>query len=459
MGMALIAGLTAAAACAPLYPNEPGTGTGSSALNGTPTVATGSAQPTGRNFAATCALWDTGVNREVAITAFGYNTNTPAYLNTYDVYDDGAAGKWVHSGIVQDSGPTHTATGAAYVASVTDPELNDGNSAHLTTCYFAGGADASSVYAQVWKATVSNGTPTWTKLTDMNTARAKFGLSWGGSTTKKLIAVGGGFGTTRTNTIEVYNRTTNAWAVATTSGGVTRTLDQAVHSFGFVKLSDTQFVTAGGNGGVNNPSAHINAIKVDANGDVVSVGDIKNGASTVITAREDNIVVPTGKTGLASGRVQILVAMGQDNASPPNLVAAPRTVDINWTPTTATYDADAAGSAPLDNAAFPTFVDAYLSPKNAASNPGYLIITGLNGGASPQTPVNSIQKWTPSAGGGAWTPITVGTRVTLTQSRLGINGVYIKSIDKALVAGGTNRYAAGGASPVGTDYLNTDLIQ
>jgi hypothetical protein len=446
-----VAGLAYVDGCATPDPSGPATESASSPLNASPSTSAGTQVPTGseRSFGASCTAYDTGVGRDVVITAFGYKGTMPTYLATFDVYDDGSVAKWVASGTVQDAGPAHVATAAAYVAAVTDPAINDGNAAHLTTCYFAGGYNGT-VQKQVWKATVANGTPTWTKMTDMNVARAKFGFSWGGTTTKTLIAVGGGFGATRTNTIETFDRATpGTWTTETA------TLDQAVHSFGFRKISDTKFVTSGGDGATDspNPSAHINAIKVNASGRVDSVGDILNGGgNTVIVARQDNIVVPTGKTGLGgTDRVEIMVAMGEDNSSgSPVLVTTTRKVVIEWS-SPPSYVSDAAGSAPSSNAAFPSVVDAYVSPNDATSNPGYIVISGINA-ASPQAPVNAIMKWNPSTTGGSWGTSTMFAA----QNRCGVNAVYVKSIDKVIASSGTDRYPASASS---TDYRNVDVIQ
>jgi hypothetical protein len=441
-GLLLVAGLSAVTACAAVDGSEPETKSVSSAYNANPVATAGTSLAANHqhSFGASCALWDTGRSRDLVLTAFGYKGTAPTYLNTYDLFDPGTS-TWGAGGTVQDAGPTNTATAAAYVSAVNDPTAV--SSGHLTTCVFAGGFDGTNVLSQVWKATVANGVVTWTKLTSMNVARARFGLSWGGSTTKKLIAVGGGFGTTRTNTIETFNLATpGTWTTETP------TLDQAVHSFGFQKISDTKFVTAGGNGATNNPSAHINAIKVNANGGVDSVGDIKNGVNTVIDARKDNIVVPTGKTGLSgTDPVEIMVAMGQD--STPNLVTSTRRVVIAWNSgtTAPSHVSNAAGSNPSNNVAFPTIVDG----SSASSNPGYMVVSGINA-ASPQLSVNTIQKWNTSSAGGSW-----GTATTFAaQNRTGTNAVYVTSIDKTFAAGGTDRYPASASS---TDYLNMDEIQ
>jgi len=443
-GIVLVAGLAAVTACASLEPSEPETKSASSALGVSPTVAAGTSAPTSheRAYGASCTLWDTGASRDVVISAFGRQGTGSTYLNTYDIYDPGTT-SWGTGGTV--SGGGNTATAAAYVSAVTGPET-DGNNAHLTTCYFAGGADNANVYKQVWRARVASGTVTWVKMTDMNVPRAKFGLSWGGSTTKKLIAVGGGFGTTRTDTIETFNLgSPGAWATETP------TLNEALHSFGFVKLSASKFVTAGGDGATNNPSDHINAIKVNVNGTVDSVGDIlTGGGATVIAARKDNIVVPTGKTGLTgTDPAEIMVAMGLTGTT---LLASATKVVIAWNSSTTapSYVSNSAGVVPT-SAALPTVVDAYLAPYDAASNPGYLVISGHDAAGS-QLAINTIQKWNPSTTGGSWaaTPASFGAG----RIRTGVNASYVKSIDKVIPSGGADRFPATGS----TTYLLMDQI-
>jgi len=451
MGMGLVAGLASVAACAPVDQGEPGTGTASEALNANPsrTAGTALASTHERNFGASCALWDTGRSREVVISAFGYKgaSTTPTYLNTYDVYDDGATPTWTSSGTAS------TATAVAYPAAVTGKEVD--GSGHLTTCYFAGGYDGTNLSDQVWKATVANGTVTWTSVTHMVRARAKFGLAVSGtSPNQKLIAIGGGFGSTRRDTIETFDFS-STWTEDTTAG---HKLDQGVHSFGFAKLSDTKFVIAGGDGATNNPSAHINAIKVNSSGTVDAVGDILNLGSPVIDARKDNIVVPTGKTGLSgTAPVEILVSLGQTNG--PALVTTTRTVVIDWNSgtTAPSYVSDAAPvnvapqfQSPSTNLAFPTVVDAYVSPKNASSNPGYFVLGGINA-ASPQLAQTAIQKFAPSATGGTWV-----TATSFANGKVGVNAVYVKSIDKVVASAGTDRYPSSASS---NDRLTTDLIQ
>jgi hypothetical protein len=454
MGMMGIAGLTAAVACAPIDPSEPGTGSAAAALNTDPARTAASASPTiTRSYGASCSLWDTGVSREVVLTAFGRQGTTPTYLNSYDLYDNARANasKWIATGTVSAGGVN--ATAAAYVGAVAGPDAD--GSGHLTACYFAGGYNGTAPQTQLWKATVASGAVTWTKLHVMNTARARFGFSWGGSSTKKLIAVGGGFGTTRDGTIETYDLAGDTWTTATTSGGVTRTLDQAVHSFGFVKLSASRFIVAGGNGATDDPSAHINAIKVNANGTVDVVADIKNGGSVIGSPRKDNIVVPTGRTDFSTifpaptTPSEILIAMGQNNT--PALVGAEKKVVIDWkTGTTApTYAADSTGPAPTTDAVFPTVVDAYVSPKNASTNPGYIILSGHDPTGS-QLAVNKIRKWTPSSSGGAWK-----TETTFGTSRTGVNADYNLALDHVLATGGADRFPAASS----TTYTVTDLIQ
>jgi len=290
----------------------------------------------------------------------------------------------------------------------------------------------------------------------MNSPRARFGFSWGGSTTKKLIAVGGGFDTTRSGTIETYDIAGNTWTTATTAGGVTRTLDQPVHSFGFVKLSASRFIVAGGNGGTNNPSAHINAIKVNANGTVDVVADILNSGAIVGTARKDNIVVPTGRTDFSTffptptAPSEIMVAMGLNNT--PALVGNEIRVQIDWKAagtTAPTYLGNSAGSAPTTDAAVPTVVDADVSPKNAASNPGYIILSG-HAATGNQLSLNAIRKWTPDSSGGAWK-----TETTFGTNRTGVNADYIIALDKVLVTGGADRFPNASS----TTYTVTDTVQ
>jgi len=386
------------------------------------------------------------------LSAFGRRGTTPTYLNTYDLYDDARAdaSKFiVKEGTVQNASGT-IATTAAYLSAVGGPL--DGSS-HVTECYFAGGYNGT-LQAQVWKATVANSVVTWTKPTSMNHARARFGLALVGTSTKQLAAVGGGFGNTYTNTIETFDLAVpGTW---TDSG---TTLSDPLHSFGFAKLSDTKLITAGGakdNGsGTQIVSDQFNAIKVSTAGAIVSKGNFRlDGTSNVImSARKDNIILPTGQ--LPSGgtdKVEVYFAMGV-NATPTLETTTGRVViDWNSGATAPSYVSNSAGTAPTTDAAFPTVVDAYVSPNNAASNPGYLILSGNNAAG---TAVATIRKWNTSpagttTGGGSW-----GATAAFATSKTGVNAVYVKSLDKVIASGGVDQF-----TPAGSTTLNsTDVIQ
>jgi hypothetical protein len=401
-------------------------------LNASPSVTSTTALASGhaRSFGGMCVVRDTTNNREVFIAAFGYRGNPENYVNDYDVYDDAAMTKWISSGTV--SGGGNTAAAVAYVATSRHPSVD-------SKCYFGGGYTGASLSKQLWMVTVAGGTATFVKQTDMNVARAKFALTTCGTNTRKLMAVGGGFGATATDTIETFDLT-STWATATAK------LSDTLYGFGFVKLSDLEFAQANGHGGATDPSPDLNALKVDTDCANLSVGQL----TSRTTARAYNALMPTGRTTANSSpalggtkRIELLDVSGDNGAN--TLVTAADTVVVEYGNTPPTFVSSSTGTAP-SNVTFATFVDA----SSALTNPGYYLLEGMTAAATA-APVNAVQKWNPSSTGGSW-----ATSATLGQSRLGVNGAYSKGLDKLLVCSGSNQYPATTGQ---TDYTQADLVQ
>jgi hypothetical protein len=411
-----------------------------STLNATPGVTATNALASGREHThgGKCAVRDTTLGHFVSVVAFGYVGNSN-YVNTWDAYDNATSPtSWFAQGIVQDAGPVNTASAAAFVAAAPNP--NDSSQ-----CYFAGGRDATSVFAQVWRVTVANHVVSWVKMADMPVGRAHFSFLPCGTTSnsERLVAISGmtSVTPTRTANVDTYAPGANTWAM-------TASVPEAVFDYGASRVDGATIAISGGNGASSNPTAQFVAFKASSDCSAISVAAIAAPGGSVIDARKENVTLATGRTSANSAiggtaAVEFASVAGWDGSS---LVNTADVVVVEYSGATPAYSSHArnAGTAPT-SVRFPTVVDAL-----GATNGGVFMITGTDASG---VPVNEVQKWRPSASGGSFS----ATVPALNGARTGVQAAYIPdATDYVAAAGGQDRYPASGSS---TDFLNVDIIR